>query len=583
MNISKIKYIALSAALCLGFSSCESFLDRPGEDSYNASNFYQNDDQCIQGVNYLYNSPWYDFQRGFIFVGEVMSGNFTMGNNDPYQSFTVNGTDESLVNMSYSLWAVIGHANTVYNYLKTANASEATKKQCMGECLTWKAMAYFYLVRSFGAVPIVHDNSAMLADGSYNNVSKVRKEDVYEYIVMTLEEAMKNLEGVKTPGNGRIDYYSAEALLSKVYLYKSGLGANGKGSRNEEDLAMCAKLAKDVIDNSGRDLLPTYSDVFRMQNNQNVESLISWQWKASREPWTQQNTLQSDLAMPGFDEFGDDWGGYRGISVDLQEAFGVSATQNPSERESEVDSRRKATMMMAGDTYDYFWTDKGGFDYLKFIYDKDGYGKGGPGALQSPTGANCVKHLYGDTYDHVQATGVSPANMAYQLATHILRLSDIKLIYTEAIIGNNGSTTDAYALKQFNDVRGRAIEGMTPYTVVTWNDVWKERRLELAMEGDRWYDYVRRSYFDMDGAINELKNQKRNSMNNLDALYKAYYESGNKTWDVASTGASYDSTTPAPNVTSSVFTLPFPTEDVVFNGNLMADPISVDVRSTYSY
>ena len=582
MNISKIKYIALSAVLCLGFSSCEKFLDRPAEDSYNADNFYQNDDQCIQGVNYLYNSPWYDFQRGFIFVGEVMSGNFTMGNTDPYQSFTVNGTDETLVNMSYSLWAVIGHANTIYNYLKTASASESTKKQCMGECLTWKAMAYFYLVRTFGAVPIVHDNSAMLSDGSYNAVNKVRKEDVYEYIIMTLEEAMKDLEGVKTPGNGRIDHYSAEALLAKVYLTKSGLGANGKGSRDADDLAKAAQYAKDVIDNSGRNLLGTYSDVFRMQNNQNEESLISWQWKASRNPWTQQNTLQSDLAMVGFDEFGDCWGGYRGISVDLQNAFGVNALDNPSDR-VDTDSRRKATMMMAGDTYDYFWTDKGGFDYLRFMYDKDDYGKGGPGACQSPTGANCVKHLYGDTYDHVQATGVSPEEMAYQLATHILRLSDIYLVYAEAVIGNNGSTTDASALKAFNAVRGRAINGMTPYTSITWEDVWKERRLELALEGDRWYDYVRRSYYDMDGAINELKNQKRNSIFNTDALYKKYYESGYKTWDVAGADAKYDTDTAAPNVTESVFTLPFPTEDVVFNGNLMADPISVDVRNTYSY
>ena len=67
--------------------------------------------------------------------------------------------------MSYSLWAVIGHANTVYTRLKTANASEAVKNQCMGECLAWKAMAYFYLVRSFGAVPIIHDNTAELNSG----------------------------------------------------------------------------------------------------------------------------------------------------------------------------------------------------------------------------------------------------------------------------------------------------------------------------------------------------------------------------------------------------------------------------------
>lgn len=484
--------------------------------------------------------------------------------------------------MSCSLWAVIGHCNIVYNYIKGGGASEAVKNQTLGECLTWKAMAYFYLVRSFGDVPIIHDNSTMLADGSYNNVNKVRKADVYEYIVMTLEKAMDLLKGVNTPTNGRIDYYSAEALLAKVYLTKSGINANGHGQRDAADLAKAAEYAKDVIENSGRNLLPSYSDVFRMKYNKNEESLISWQWKSPYKNWTEQNTLQSDLAMPGFDEFGDTWGGYRGISVDLQEAFGTSALDNPSEREHEVDTRRKATMMLAGDKYDYFWTDKGGFDYIKFIYDSE-YGKGGPGMLQSPTGANCTKHLYGDTYDHVQATGTSPAYMSYQLSTHILRLSDIYLVYAEAVIGNSGSTTEPLALKVFNDVRGRAIKGATPKTSITWEDVWKERRLELAMEGDRWYDFVRRSYYDMDGAINELKNQHRNSINNIDKLYKNYYNSKYQTWDVSAASASYDNNTPAPNVTPSVFTLPLPTEDVVFNGNLMADPISVDVRSTYSY
>ena len=220
MKIRYIKYWAFAAVLGMGTVSCEDFLDRPTEDNYNESNFYQNDEQCVQGVNYLYNSPWYDFQRGFIKVGEILSGNVYEGNS-PYLNFTVNGTDENLVNMSYSLWAVIGHANTVYTRLKTANASEAVKNQCMGECLAWKAMAYFYLVRSFGAVPIIHDNTAELNSGNYNSKFKVETADVYEYIIMTLEKAMELLPA--RGETGRIDRYCAEGLLAKVYLTKSGL------------------------------------------------------------------------------------------------------------------------------------------------------------------------------------------------------------------------------------------------------------------------------------------------------------------------------------------------------------------------
>ena len=137
-----------------------------------------------------------------------------------------------------------------------------------------------------------------------------------------------------------------------MYLTKSGLS----GTRNADDLAKAAEYSKDVINNSGRNLLANYSDVFRLANNKNEEWLFSWHWSAGRDPWTQQNTLQSDLAMVGFDEFGDCWGGYAGPSVDLQDSFGISALESPETR-SDTDTRRKATMMMAGDVYDYFWQD----------------------------------------------------------------------------------------------------------------------------------------------------------------------------------------------------------------------------------
>ena len=573
--IRKFKYALAAGLVSLSLASCDDFLDRAAEDTYNVSNFYQNDEQCYQGVNYLYNSPWYDFQRGFIKVGEVLSGNIYWGGS-PYLTLTVNGTDQDLVNMSYSLWAVIGHANTVYNNLNNAKASQTAINTAKGECLTWKAMAYFYLVRSFGDVPIIHDNSQEIADGTYNEKYKVYKADVFDYIIMTLEKAIELLpERPMSPG--RIDKYCAEGLLAKVYLTKAGV--NG-APRSDEDFAAAARYAKDVIDNSGRSLLPNYADVFRLANNTSEESLLAWRWTAEGENWTRQNTLQSDLAMGGFDEFGDCWGGWNGPSVDLQDAFGVSALDDPSRR-SDIDTRRKATMMMVGDKYEYFWQDKGGFDYLRFIYDSD-YGVGGPGgAWQCPTGANMVKHLYGDAYDHEQGCGVTPLNMANSLATHILRLSDVYLVYAEAVLGNQASTSDPNALAAFNAVRNRAIPTATPKTSITFDDVWKERRLELATEGDRWYDFVRLSWYDPQRAINELASQRRNNFTAYDDVAKAYYESG--AWNVDPATTHYDTDTQAPNVTIESFTLPFPTEDVVFNKHLLEDPIHVDVRAEYSY
>ncbi len=585
MKLTNIKYTAVAVITALSMSSCDDFLDRPTEDSYNTENFYATNDQCLSSVNYLYNSPWYDFQRGFIKVGEVLSGNYYWGSS-PYMNFSVNGSDQDLVNMSYSLWAVIGHANTLYNTL--AATSVSNKNQCLGECLTWKAMAYFYLVRSFGDVPIIHNNSSMLASGEYNSIPKVKRSDVYEYIIMTLEKAMEDLKGISNPTSGRIDYYSAEALLAKVYLTKAGV----TGTLNADDLAKAASYAKDVIENSGRTLMENYGDVWKLTSNMSSESLIAWRWTVGSQ-WTSQNTLQSDLAQEGMDEFGDCWGGWNGLSVDLQEAFGIKLLENqPDAWINNIDTRLKATMMLPGFTYDYLWQDHGGFNFLRFLYD-DTYNSAATGTLQAATGANCVKHLYGNTADHVAALNIAPARMAYALATHILRLSDVYLIYAEAMLGASRTTsTDASVLDAYYAVHHRAVPSSAYPTSVSWSDIWKERRLEFAMEGDRWYDYVRVSYYDSDYCVKELTSQKRNSFWGLDALYKEYYTSG--TWSISSSQG-YDESTAAPNVNvmlrtdseinKKYFALPMSAEDVLYNPNLGSnvEGTHVDVRSTYSY
>ena len=574
------KYIALAAVILFGAASCEKFLDRPAEDTYNESNFYQDETQCIQGVNYLYNSPWYDVIRGFYRVGECFSGNYYMGSS-PYLQFTLNGSDAELTAMSASLWAVNSHSTVVYNRIKKSSINEDVKKQCMGEALTWKAFAYFFLARTFGDVPIIHDISAEIASGNYNSIYKAPKAQVYEYITMILDEAMTLLPKKVANKDGRIDYYSAEALLAKVYLQKAGV----TGQLNQEDLDKAAAYAKDVIENSGRELLENYSDIFRMQNNKNLEALISWHWDASAQPWTAQNSFQSDLGMNGFDEFGDVWGQWNGLSVALKDQFGVSALMDPATR-SDTDTRRKATMMLAGDTYDYFWTTNGGFDYLRFFYD-DNYGPSGTAnasdkSMNSPTGAGCVKFLYGDGNDHMAALGVSAGRMAYGLSTHILRLADIYLVYCEAKLHGPGSTTtDPLALQCYNDIRNRAIPGtFSDKTVITFDEVFKERNLELALEGDRWYDYVRVGYYNPDYAVADLQAQRRNSIyGDLNGVYKTYYETG--VWNVTA-DVYYNTDDPVPGrdaILAKITALPFPSEDVVYNPNLDEPAQEYDLSS----
>lgn len=600
MKIRYIKSIALATLFGMAATSCEDFLDRPAEDTYNTGNYYQTDDQCYQGVNYLYSAPWYDFQRGYFCVGEGLSGNYMQGSmSTNYIEFSLNGTDEQLVKMSASLWSVVAHSTQVYQNIKNASgsATQAVKDQCMGECLTWKALAYFFLVRSFGEVPIIHDGAQMLANGTYTNCVKAKRDDVFEYITMTLEKAMELLP--KTAAEGRLDYYSAEGLLAKTYLTRAGIS----GTMNKEYLDKAAELARDVIQNSSYQLEANYEDIFLLKNRYTKEGLIVWRWTASGSDWCRQNSLQSDLGLMGLDNFAACWGDWGGFTPDCQKAFGVDMKNNqPDSWINNADSRLHATMMLPGFKYDQFWQDKGGFDYLKAYYNDDPSYKLTNEGVQSCTASNTVKHIYGDTYDHQTGAGCSDDRMASSVPSFILRLSDIYLILAEAkLLAANinnpltATTSDAEAVEAFYTVRHRAIQGYAKPASISFQDIWKERRLEFCMEGDRWYDYVRLSYVEPAYCKQELEAQNREAIWNIADVCKAYYETG--VWDA--TNVAYKADDPAQHTTincsslmkqdpdsgKEYFIIPPYTEDVHFNGNmaLSAEAEHVDVRNTYSY
>lgn len=563
MKILNIKNLAIATVLLICVASCDTFLNRPTEDSYTIDGFYQTDEQCFQSVNPIYNSPWYDFQRGFVKIGDVLSGNIYYSTDNAYQSFVLKSSDTDLRNASASLWSVNAYCNGIVeniNLKAGPGVSEATKNTVKGEAMTWKAMTYFYLVRCFGAVPIIHNNAEIISSNQSNSLPRNNIADVYTYIIKTLEKAIVLLPEHNLPG--RIDRYSAYGLLAKVYLTKAGYGLSG--TRNADDLAKAADYAKRVIDKSGRTLTPVFSDIFRLKNNISPESLIAWQWTVGTH-WTSQNTEQSDLGLAGFSEFADTWGSYVGLTIDLENAFGENATKK-TERNND-DARRKATMMMMSDHYDYFWVDRGGF-----TYDWIGTEVTQPNGVKttltygSATGSNCVKHLVGDNNDHILGSGVGMSRMQTSLSTHILRLADVYLVYAEAVLANGASTSDAAALSAFNAVRGRSVKNYVPKTSITFDNIFDERRLELACEGDFWYDFVRLSYYKPDEAKSRLAAQERGYWNNIDA-----YNKGTLTDLSTLTIGSWK--VPTANIS---FEIPFPDTDLAMNPHLTDPPVPFD-------
>jgi hypothetical protein len=557
MNFRKILGLA---ALVLITGACEEFLNRPTEDSYTVDSFYKTDEQCFQAANVLYNAPWYDFQRGWVKIGDVMAGNIYYSTDDVYQAFILTSSNSQLADASNSLWLVNGHCNAVIENIATKagpNVSETTKNTVTGEAMVWKAMAYFYLVRCWGAVPIIHSNSQIIGAGTATQLKRNRVEDVYEYIIRTLNKAITLLPAQNK--EGRISKYSAYALLSKVYLTRSGLGQTG--SRKQEDLDKTKEYAAKVINESGATLEPVYSNLFRISTgNRNPEALLSWQWVAS-DQWTSQNTEQSDLALSNFTGLADSWGTWAGPTIDLQRLFGDTAN---SKIRVNSDVRRKATMMMYSDYYPYFWRDKGGFTAT---WDDANNVAGA--TFGCGTGANCVKHIVGNTEDHKAEYGSASLRMATSLSTHLIRLADVYLIYAEAVLGNQASTSDAEALRLFNLVRHRGIANAPNETSLTFMKIFNERRLELACEGDNWYDFVRLHYYNPTLAKQLINKQERGTFNNL----KPYYRD-----EVAQSSVTLN--TFKVNLTDDTkFFLPFPDVDISMNKHLLEDPVEFDFNT----
>jgi len=124
--------------------------------------------------------------------------------------------------------------------------------------------------------------------------------------------------------------------------------------------------------------------------------------------------------------------------------------------------------------------------------------------------------------------------------TYIMRYAELLLIHAEAILAGGTSTSDPAALKSFNAVRNRA--GLPAVSSFTFDDLFKERRKELAYEGDYWFDLGR---LPRAQAIAIMSAQNRGDM------YTAQYFTPDE----------------------SDFTLPYPANDVAKNPKLLEDPV----------
>lgn len=512
--MKNFKYILSVAILVILTISCEDHLDTPPSDSVTIENFYQNEDQITQALNGLYGKPWFDFNDKSIWaIGTLTSGNARTWSGDVvnFGNFTVNGDNSELSRAWGSLWSVIAQSNSVINNLPVyapESISEDIKNNALGEARFIRAAAYFYLVRIWGEVPIIEDNLEHIYSPE---IPKNRIEDIYELMRRDLEFAAANCyEKIRSDNysaNAHVSAGSAKALLAKIELYEG----NYERSR---------QLAEEVIQSGEFHLMENYSDLFLSVNNNNPESIFALQWRSAPQ-WGIGNTNQAYFAYKTtLTGTGDGWG-VLGPSIDLQRAYEAN------------DLRRQPTIMKEGDFYPQLLSDEGGFTV-------------GDDCNAQGTDAAVKKYVVGTPADN---DGNSNRQSA-PINTYIMRYADLLLIHAEAIMGGAQSTSDPAAIESIMKVRERA--GLTqPIASFTFDELLHERRIEMAIEFDYWYDLCR---IDRQKAIQMISQQERGA------------------WSSDGTQIFSEMYTP----TENDFLFPYPSTEVVQNPLLLEPAVAYE-------
>jgi starch-binding outer membrane protein, SusD/RagB family len=465
--INRKLFFLFAIATIATLGSCKKFLDTARQGEYNEENYpYPGGsgpyDQFILGI-YTDLRGYNVHADGFIVATSIRSDDADKGSTasdggpdvitmDNFPVLTNNGRANALWTGYYGL--VNKCNNTLFQVQSNPNivASEQVKIQASAEARFIRGYAYFMLVRLFGRVPKI---DTLFSDpAAQNNVPQSSAQDMYTFIESDLSYAAANLPVSWDPKFiGRATRGAANGILTKVYL-------------TQNKWAM-AKTTAALVMNSGQyDLSQAYTDIFKEIGENGRESIFEIQGTANAQ--NKQNLGIQYTSIQGV-RGGGDWNmgwGWNTPSVYLEAAY-------------EANDPRKARTIL--------YTTRNGVAGVTI------YGETTPAGLPN------------ERYNQKVYTSPSERSrvldrFGYWMNVRILRYADVVLMFAEASNEMGGATNIEEARVALNSVRARArrgaAAGVLPDRLTTdqaqlRDSIRHERRIELAMEHDRFFDIVR--------------------------------------------------------------------------------------------
>lgn len=458
-----------------------------------SANFYQTEEQVFSALIAAYDPLGWTMAYGnwvsHVMFGEIRSDNANAGgdpsNNDQpgwqeFDDFLATNTNTVIHPIYRKHYIGIFRANLVLS--NSIELATPAVERYQAEARFLRAYYHFELFKHFGPIPVITETlTPDDVDRERNTMT-----EVFTAIVTDLEDAINVLPATLSAGEaGRASKGAAEALLGKAYLYWADMAND-----DAQKFGLAAQHLQEVV-NLG---------IYTLEDD--MEALYDFGVK---------NPAESVFELQQSNLFPSDWGWFEGIDGNgMVQLCGIRGLCD----EHPTYQAGWGFMLPTRDLYDHYLADDtyrrdaALISVAELTQEIQDAGVS-CGVVVDETQGNPVdntgywqeKYANYKSYTGNNVNGGDP-NLTKDANIYSIRYADVLLMLAEALHRSGGS--DAQAMEYINMVRERAAgpgdntgnfrtaqQLMSDMGWTLLDVIWYERRAELAMEGDRWFDLVR--------------------------------------------------------------------------------------------
>lgn len=460
----------LIGIIILTITSCD--VDRLPETNIADTSYWQNENDLKAATNYLYT-----FLPGLPETDDVWSDDAfgKSSNNISDGSRLTPSSDGYYVNQ----YVLIRAANNIIensSRVIEAGVNKETVDSYVAEARFYRAWGYYNLLRRYGGVPLILKTLNETSEELQS--PRASREEIFNSIYEDLDFAAQNLKSPKDLGSsnyGRITNTAANAFKSRVALFEGTRSKFHQYGDPEKHLTIAKKAAKNVIDSKEHEIFPSYFNLFQYEGEgpQNKENILVRQYGKSIEEsissHSTQRTLETGAANPT-KVLADSYLMNDGLPIEKSPKY--EKPTSTVEVFKDRDPRMDATFFKKGDAY---IGTQPVFNVPSLSFQRTGY----------------ANRRYANIVDW--------QNSRSYIDRTLIRYAEVLLNYAEATYELNEAISDTDLDMSINLLRERASVNIPKLTnsLVSANqlnmreEIRRERRVELALEGFRYWDLIR--------------------------------------------------------------------------------------------